>query len=355
MKTKQTDILIIGAGLTGLTLAYYLKQLNLTVTVVESRNRIGGRIYTKYNKNEAPIELGATWLIEEHVELIKLLKTLKLNVFEQHYGKTAIYEPNKENSPQLVNLPQNNHSSYRIKEGSQSIIQALANELENEQIITNCSIKSILQQEKFNIVRSEHTEFQCRLVISTLPPYLFEKTILTEPKLPSELNEVMHKTHTWMGESIKVGFTFKTPFWKGKHTSGTIYSNVSPLQEFYDHSNQDQTQYALVGFMKNSLYLSTKEERLKLALKQLHSYYGDQALDYLSHEELIWKEEPFTSIDYDDYTMPQQNNSHPLYQKSYLNNTLILAGTETSLFAPGKMEGAIRSAQQTFKQLKNLL
>ena len=355
METKQTDILIIGAGLTGLTLAHYLKQLDLTVTIVESRNRIGGRIYTKYNNNETPIELGATWLTEEHLELLNLLKVLKLNVFEQHYGKTAIYESNKENPPQLVNLPHNTHSSFRIQGGTQSIIQALANELESDQIITNCCITSIHKQDKFNIAKSDNIEFLYNRVISTLPPFLFKKTIRTEPKLPSELIEVLRKTHTWMGESIKIGFTYKTPFWKEKNTSGTIYSNVSSLQEFYDHSNPKGTQNALVGFMKNSLHISTKDERLKLALNQLQSYYGDQVFDYLSYEELVWKDEQFTTIDYDDYAMPQQNNGHTLYQSNYLDNTLFISGTETSSFASGKMEGAIRSAQHTFKQLKKLL
>ncbi|WP_033960455.1 flavin monoamine oxidase family protein [Psychroserpens jangbogonensis] len=355
MQNKHTDILIIGAGLTGLTLAHYLKQLNLSVTIVESRNRIGGRIYTKYNESQAPVELGATWLTNEHSELLKLLKALKLDVFDQHYGNTAIYEPDKTNPPQLVNLPNNNHSSFRINKGTQSIIEAIANGLEDSQIITNCTIKSIQKNEDSSIVKSNNLEFQCKRVISTLPPFLFKKTINIEPILPIELIDVMNKTHTWMGESIKVGFTFKTPFWKEKRTSGTIYSNVSPLQEFYDHSSSDGTQHALVGFMNNSFHSNSKEERLKLALNQLQSYYGDQVLDFLSYEELVWKDENYTATEYDDYIMPQYNNGHPLYQNSYLDNTLFIAGTETSPYASGKMEGAIRSAQHIFKQIENLL
>jgi monoamine oxidase len=354
MQNKSVDILIIGAGLTGLTLAYYLKQLNLSVIVVESRYRVGGRIFTKYKDNNAPIELGATWFTQEHSELYKLLNSLNLEVFEQYYGNTAIYEPNTSNPPQLVRLPQSNHKSYRIKNGTESIIQALLNTLDTNQIITNCAINSIHKENDFSVVKSDKIEFQCKGVISTLPPYLFHKTIKTEPNLPPEFIEIMQNTHTWMGESIKVGLSYKNPFWKAEHTSGTIYSNMSPLQEFYDHSSSDGMQHALVGFMNNSFNTMSKTERLQLALEQLQRYYGEQVLEYLSYEELVWKDEKYTSTDYDSYLMPQQNNGHPLFQYSYLDNSLIFAGTETSPYASGKMEGAVRSALKTFKHIEKL-
>jgi monoamine oxidase len=354
MQNKSTDILIIGAGLTGLTLAYYLKQLNLSVTIVESRHRVGGRIFTKYKDNNAPIELGATWFTQEHSELIKLLNTLNIDVFEQYYGTTAIYEPNTSNPPQLVSLPQSNYKSYRIKNGTESIIQALLNAIDTDLIITNCTISSIHDKNEILIVKSDKIEFHCKWVVSTLPPYLFYKTIKTEPNLRVELIEIMQNTHTWMGESIKVGFTYKTPFWKAKNTSGTIYSNMSPLQEFYDHSSSDGIRHALVGFMNNSYSAISKAERLELALNQLQRYYGEQVLKYLSYEELVWKDEQYTSIDYDHYIMPQQNNGHPLYQNGFLNKRLIIAGTETSPYASGKMEGAVRSALNTFKYIEKL-
>lgn len=355
MQKKTTDILIIGAGLTGLTLAYYLKQLDISVTLVEARQRIGGRIYTKQNANEAPIELGATWLVNEHTKLLKLINTLHLDVFEQFYGKTAIYEPNATNAAQLVNLPQSNQASYRVKDGTESIINTLAKELQGSQIITNCKISSIENANDFITAKSKTHEFECKQMVSTLPPFLFEKTITTKPKLNEDLKIVMQNTHTWMHDSIKVGFTFKEAFWKGNRTSGTIYSNVSALQEFYDHSNTDGTLHALVGFMNKELHSQSKHKRQELALKQLELYYGNQVYDFLSYEELIWQDEPYTTASYDSFLMPQQNNGHPLFQKPTLNNRLYIAGTETSTYASGKMEGAVRSALQVFNQIKSLL
>jgi monoamine oxidase len=56
----DTDILVIGAGVTGLTAASRLKKAGFRVEVVEARDRVGGRILTEFHPlSEDPIELGA--------------------------------------------------------------------------------------------------------------------------------------------------------------------------------------------------------------------------------------------------------------------------------------------------------
>ena len=41
--SHSTDILIIGAGVTGLTTAYHLRHTDLDINILEARERIGGR------------------------------------------------------------------------------------------------------------------------------------------------------------------------------------------------------------------------------------------------------------------------------------------------------------------------
>ncbi len=56
----NTDVLVLGAGVTGLTAACLLKRAGLRVEVVEARDRVGGRILTRPSPfGVEPIELGA--------------------------------------------------------------------------------------------------------------------------------------------------------------------------------------------------------------------------------------------------------------------------------------------------------
>ncbi|MFB6455884.1 flavin monoamine oxidase family protein [Chitinophaga sp. Hz27] len=60
---KQPDVIIIGAGAAGLMAAYTLIKTGKTVTVLEARNRIGGRIHTVNNEhNFSQAELGAEFI-----------------------------------------------------------------------------------------------------------------------------------------------------------------------------------------------------------------------------------------------------------------------------------------------------
>lgn len=53
-------IIVIGAGPAGLTAARHLQRQGFSVTVLEARNRIGGRVYTDRTSLSVPVDLGAS-------------------------------------------------------------------------------------------------------------------------------------------------------------------------------------------------------------------------------------------------------------------------------------------------------
>ncbi len=59
--TYQTEIIIIGAGAAGLAAAHQLSKAGGNLLVLEGRDRIGGRAYTKA-VNDMPVELGAEFI-----------------------------------------------------------------------------------------------------------------------------------------------------------------------------------------------------------------------------------------------------------------------------------------------------
>ena len=61
------SIIIIGAGAAGLGAAWALQNRGYTaVTVLEARDRIGGRIWTSRAWPDTPLDLGASWIHGKH-------------------------------------------------------------------------------------------------------------------------------------------------------------------------------------------------------------------------------------------------------------------------------------------------
>ncbi len=348
---KQASIGIIGGGLTGLTLAYLLQQQGIAATIIEARDRIGGRIHTVTPKGDTPIEMGATWLGKQHTHLLQLLKDLEIGIFEQQLGSTAFYEPMSINPPQLVQLPPNSEPSYRIQGGSSRLIQTLADQLKEEQIQLSQVVQSIIQKDTQIAINTNKTTYTFDYVISTLPPFLLAQKIAIQPALPATCTAIMNNTHTWMGNSIKIGFRFKEPFWRTRESSGTIFSNVGPIPEFYEHANYEDNLFALKGFFNGAYAPATKAERLRLALIQLRKYYGQKVDEYTSYEELVWANEPYTFESYGNPILPHQHNGHSVYRQAYLKERFYIAGAETGFASPGYMNGAVESAYFVFGAL----
>ena len=61
LQAKHGEVAIIGAGMSGLTAASFLAAEGVGVTVLEARDRIGGRVWTDRSLGAA-VDLGATWI-----------------------------------------------------------------------------------------------------------------------------------------------------------------------------------------------------------------------------------------------------------------------------------------------------
>jgi len=56
-KSKTPDVIVLGAGVSGLNTAWLLEQQGLSVLVLEGRQRVGGRVYTLFDQPGTP-EMG---------------------------------------------------------------------------------------------------------------------------------------------------------------------------------------------------------------------------------------------------------------------------------------------------------
>jgi monoamine oxidase len=81
--SQDPDVIILGAGAAGLSAAVELSHAGLAVSIVEARNRIGGRIFTQRDPVcDAPIELGAEFIHGKPTEIWDLLHRSSLHAKE---------------------------------------------------------------------------------------------------------------------------------------------------------------------------------------------------------------------------------------------------------------------------------
>ncbi|MCC9166543.1 flavin monoamine oxidase family protein [Pontibacter harenae] len=344
------EVIIVGAGLSGLATAYFLKSNGVDALIVEARNRWGGRIDTvQAAGNATPVEMGATWFADKHTYLMRLLKELELPIYKQFQKGIGIFETDASEEAQLFQIPDSEEASYRVAGGTSKLTDALAQQIGTENIILNSPIISVSElDDVIEINTAKGERLTCRYLVTTIPPFLLlSQKIAFNPPIADEVKSVMENTHTWMGDAIKFAVEYERPFWRQIGFSGNVFSHAGPAIEVHDHSNYEGSRFALIGFLSADASNMAKEEREQKVIEQLTRLLGDEAASYLSYTERLWKEEAYTFADYGKYIMPHQNSGHPLYAKPLMNGKLLLAGTETSPVFGGYMDGAVYSGLAT--------
>ncbi|MFL1896438.1 flavin monoamine oxidase family protein [Aquimarina sp. 2-A2] len=335
-------IIIIGAGLSGLLIGYRLKKEGVPFKILEARARIGGRIHTVCGSNSTPVEMGATWFTDQHTNLLALIDELAIEKFEQYMGRTAYFQPSATTQVQSIQIP-TQPPSYRIAGGTSHLINTLYQQLDSNDVLLNQTVSEIKFHEKSVEIIANQTFIGDRVILA-MPPKLWANNISFEPPLPTNLVQIGAETHTWMEDSIKVALIYKQPFWEQQHTSATLFSNMGPVTELYDHCDFQRSHYALCGFIHPSFKNLTDEDRRIRVIEQMQKIHGAKAGEYIEYKECIWKNEKYTYEVSAIELFPHQNNGNAIFNASLFEGKLLLAGSEVAPEFPGYMEGAVYSA-----------
>lgn len=90
---RKPSVIVIGAGFSGLAAAMQLTKAGHQVTVLESRNRIGGRVFShQINQREnLTVELGAEWIGYSHPRIQELCGEMGLKLENNQFDTHLIY------------------------------------------------------------------------------------------------------------------------------------------------------------------------------------------------------------------------------------------------------------------------
>jgi putrescine oxidase len=90
MLNLNRDVVVVGAGPSGLTAARELKKAGLSVAVLEAHDRVGGRTWTD-TIDGAMLEIGGQWVSPDQTVLLDLLQELGLKTYPRYRDGESVY------------------------------------------------------------------------------------------------------------------------------------------------------------------------------------------------------------------------------------------------------------------------
>lgn len=84
------DVVIVGAGPTGLSAARRLRAAGKTIAVLEARDRVGGRTWTGHIDSQM-YEIGGQWISPDQTALLDLLDELGKETYQRYRDGSSVY------------------------------------------------------------------------------------------------------------------------------------------------------------------------------------------------------------------------------------------------------------------------
>ncbi len=455
---KNVDVVVVGAGISGLVAARKIARSGRSVLVVEARDRVGGRVLNHRLGSGAVIESGGAFVGPTQDHIIALANELKVPMFEEYVDGKSVYNSsgllgrqeydgtvppdplilpdaavlqyqldqwaaeidveapwthprakewdsitlgdyirkntvNPDGIGNLINCwtqpgfgadpdqlsllfvihyvacsgnetnkgtfernsdTANGAQERRFIGGSQLIPLRLASQL-GSRVALNAPVTRIDQTSRQAVVRTSRGAVTCKRVIVAVPPEL-SRAIQWGPDLPSRHRALLN--HMNMGDLMKCDAIYDTPFWRADGLNGFGLSDHGAVRAAFDNSPSDGKPGVLLAFVGGSTWkqygLTSLASRRAAVLKGFAEMFGEKALHPVEYVEHDWTKERWTKggpvaiMAPGTLTTWGQELRRPHLRTHW-------AGTETSSFWTGYMDGAVRAGQRASAEVLKLV
>jgi monoamine oxidase len=233
----------------------------------------------------------------------------------------------------------------RFAGGAQLVPLRVAEQLGNR-VLLNAPVSRIDQTSSGVTIHSDGLVVTGQRAIVAIPPALAGR-IFYEPALPPLRDKLTQQMP--QGTLMKFEAVYSTPFWRDKGLTGQTVSELGPVKVTYDASPESGSPGIMMGFIgghEARVWDDRPEaERRAEVLRQFAHFFGEEALNPRDVVEMNWTAEvwtrgcpvsvlgPGTLTDFGPALREPVGRIH-------------WAGTETSTFWNGYMDGAVRSGKR---------
>ncbi|WP_300526839.1 NAD(P)/FAD-dependent oxidoreductase [Maricaulis sp.] len=346
-------LVVVGAGMSGLSAAVAAHEAGYAVTVLEARNRLGGRILSQpLAGGRAHADLGPAWMWPAfQPKLDALRRALDVAAARQH--ETGAFSFEDMGQVQRFSAPSRYHDAIRFPGGAAGLIDGLAGKLPEGSIRTGWAAQNVRVAEDVEIESADGDVVRADQAVIALPPRLAQ-ALNWQPGLPAELDRAMQALPTWMGAHAKLIAVYDRPFWREHGLSGSGSSRNGPVMEVADQSPEDGSLGVLFAFIgwPAQQRLREGEALTGKVLQQFGRFFGEQALSPIETHFVDWSQERFTANEADaSYRGGHPHYGGALFEQSWFDGRIALAGAETISESGGLIEGALLSGQRALAHL----
>jgi len=360
--SPMLDVAIVGAGLSGLSLAEKLQPYKSNIAVFEARDRCGGRILSELiPEQDFTVDLGPTWLWPaDQPRISALAERLGLTLFPQWDRGNSLYQVSADAAPVTFVDTQTHAEARRVEGGCRRFIAGLLQRIQLDILHLGHRLQNLIDQgshvDLVFLTEGTRLTYHARQVVLAVPPRLVAENISFEPALAPELLSLMRNTPTWMAGHAKAALVYPKAFWRQQGYSGNASAPYPSaiLGEVYDACPATYSAGSLFGFcgLPAELRERYRDSLPALIVRQLVGLFGEAAATPQNLRIHDWSQEPFTSTALDRAPIFE----HPVYghralQLDHWQDKLHFCGTETAGKSGGYMEGALEASYRVFTAL----
>jgi monoamine oxidase len=232
-------VIVIGAGLAGLVAAYELNRAGHDVTILEARNRIGGRVFTirsPFSDNQFA-EGGAARIKPSHDLTLGYANHFNLEL-DPFYATSGSYVDVVDGNRELIsnnNYLNGTYSSVlrknyvKIRGGTDQLPYTFSNYL-NQYIYLDKPVNFVEQNSSGVTVRTaDGNEFTGDRALCAIPLTVLDKIQFT-PSLSTEKQSAMNGGYRY-DSSTRIYLQFQNQFWENEGLNG--WGNTDHPEEIW--------------------------------------------------------------------------------------------------------------------------